>query len=97
MLFGVAGHAHQGGQAASIAESQGGQVDRDRPEVPVDDIPDVVDGCFGAEDIQFAAKVHDGLAGGADPVAQLHRRRSPRIVACRHDYFLNDLVPQQRI
>jgi hypothetical protein len=97
VLLGVTGHAHQGGQAPGIAESQGGQVHRYRPGVPVDDVPDVVDGYFGAEDVQFAAKVHDDLARGADPVAQLHRRGSLRIVACRRDYFLNDLVPRQRV
>jgi len=95
--LGVTGHAHQGGQAPGIAESQSGQVHRHRPGMPVDDIPDVVNGQFGTEDIQVAAKVHDGLSSGAEAVAQLHRCGARWIVPGRHGYFVNGIVPRQRI
>ena len=65
--------------------------------MPVDDIPDVVNGQFGTEDIQVAAKVHDGLASRAEAVAQLHRSDARWIVPGGHGYFVNDIVPRQRI
>ena len=55
----------------------------------IDDIPDVADGCPSAGEIQVTAEIYDGLASGADPVAQLQQRGSLRIVLCYYDCFVN--------
>lgn len=81
-LFRVTGHAHQGRQAAGIAEGQRGQVHNHRPVAVIDDIPDIADSLLGAGDVQLAVEVHDNLVSIPDPVTQLKRRRSPWIALC---------------